>query len=98
MLTYYVIYRDDAKVRPAGIFVMDPVTEAAILWNHRQGAWTYDPSLVVRFLDDYRNLDRYENVDRSTVEGLVQEITGGASLPDDDSIMSMLQKGIQLAE
>ncbi|MGC5334855.1 hypothetical protein [Micromonospora sp. DT62] len=98
MLTYYVIYRDDAKARPAGIFIMDPATESAVLWNHRKAAWTYDPGLVLRFLDDYRNLDRYENVDRSAVEGVVQEVTGGECLPDEDSIALMLEEGLRSAQ
>jgi hypothetical protein len=98
MLTYYVVYRDDAKARPVGIFVMDPHAEAAILWNHRQGAWTYDPGLVLRYLNDYRNLDKYENVDRSTVEGMVEDVTGGEGLPDEDSIRLMLQQGLRSTE
>ncbi|RLK25409.1 hypothetical protein DER29_3414 [Micromonospora sp. M71_S20] len=98
MLTYYVIYRDDAKARPAGIFVMDLATGSAILWNHRKAAWAYDPDLVLRFLDDYRNLDRYENVDRSAVEAVVREVTGGEGLPDEDSIALMLQVGLRPAE
>lgn len=98
MLTYYVVYRDEGKTRPVGIFVMDVVTGAALLWDHRQRAWTYDPSLVVRFLDDYRNSDRYENVARSAVEGLAHTITGGGKLPDEHALTSILEEGRRGAE
>ncbi|WP_146604001.1 hypothetical protein [Micromonospora deserti] len=72
---------------------MDVAKRAAILWNHRTGNWSYNPSLVVRFLDDYRNIDRYEEVERSVIEGLVEQITGGRPLPDEGVIRRMLEKG-----
>ncbi|WP_218106006.1 hypothetical protein [Micromonospora citrea] len=91
-MTYYVIYRDEEKAKPAGIFVLDTASEAAVLWNHRQGSWTYNSELVARFLDDHRNLDRYENVDRSTVEGLAVLVTG-RELPEEAALLSMLERG-----
>ncbi|MEV1146362.1 hypothetical protein [Micromonospora sp. NPDC049799] len=95
MLTYYVIYRNDEKNSPRGLFIMDTRRGGALLWDHRQGAWSYDPALVVRFLDDYRNLDRYVSVPRSDAEGVVGEITGGEHLPEENALESMIEDGLQ---
>jgi hypothetical protein len=46
----------------------------------------YDPALVVRFLDDYRNFDRYHMVDRETAERATPQITGGEKVPDEEAI------------
>ncbi|GAB3945277.1 hypothetical protein [Micromonospora vulcania] len=89
MLTYYAIYRMDEKGDPAGLFIMDVGFGQAILWDHRAQAWSYDPDLVVRFLDDYRNIDRYRTVDRATAEGVALAVTGGVSLPDEQAIRGM---------
>lgn len=93
MLTYYVIYRNDDKADPRGLFVMDVERGGALLWNHRRGGWSYDPALVVRFLDDYRNLDRYENVERSVAADLSERITGMA-LPDEKFFAELLEAGL----
>ncbi|MFI5485764.1 hypothetical protein [Micromonospora echinaurantiaca] len=92
MLTYYVVYRTEAKTEPAGIFVMDVATGAAVLWNHRSRGWSYDPALVVRFLDDPRNVDRYEVVDLVTLQGLTETVTG-SPLPDERALRTMLEEG-----
>jgi hypothetical protein len=97
-LTYYLVYRDESRVETRGIFVMDAATGSAILWNHRLGEWTYDPDLVVRFLDDYRNGDRYENVDRAAAEGAAGPITGGSVLPEEATIVSILDEGLRRAD
>ncbi|WP_433129723.1 hypothetical protein ACQPWW_05415 [Micromonospora sp. CA-240977] len=88
-----MIYRTDEQERPAGIFVMDAGTGQAVLWDHRARAWAYDPNLVVRFLDDYRNMDRYKNVSRPAVEAVVEAVTGGEKLPDESSIRAMFRDG-----
>ncbi|MFC3504559.1 hypothetical protein ACFOOK_26825 [Micromonospora krabiensis] len=93
MLTYYVVYRNDERVEPGGIFVVDAETGDAILWDHRRATSTYEPGLVVRFLDDHRNLDRYETVARSDAEALSARITGGESLPDETTIRSLFRHG-----
>ncbi|MCO1598670.1 hypothetical protein M8C17_26325 [Micromonospora sp. RHAY321] len=88
-MSYYVIYRSDEKGPPAGLFVMDSGRGQAILWDHRKRAWAYDPGLVVRFLDDYRNIDRYDNVDRAVAERVAEAVTGGEKLPDESLIRAM---------
>jgi hypothetical protein len=93
MLTYYVLYRSDEKVDPVGVFIVDPTNGHALVWDHRRRAWTYDPGLAVRFLDDYRNFDRYETVDRSALERFVEQITGGVQLPDERSVQAMFAQG-----
>ncbi|WP_327042710.1 hypothetical protein OG400_11375 [Micromonospora ureilytica] len=92
-MSYYVIYRIDEQSGPAGLFVMDAGPGQAILWDHRARAWAYDPRLVVRFLDDYRNADRYKNVSRADAEAVVEVVTGGEALPDESSIRAMFERG-----
>ncbi|MBQ1029974.1 hypothetical protein ABZ388_13885 [Micromonospora parva] len=92
-MSYYVIYRTDEQSEPAGLFVMDVGVGQAVLWDHRARAWAYDPGLVVRFLDDYRNADRYNNVSRADAEAVVEAVTGGEKLPDEGSIRAMFQGG-----
>jgi hypothetical protein len=86
MYHYYATYKTTARDTPAGIFVMDVAGGHAMLWDHWAGAWVYDPGLVVRFLDDIRNEDRQETIDRSTAERITPSITGGEELPDEDTI------------
>ncbi|MEU4550831.1 hypothetical protein [Micromonospora violae] len=90
-MSYYVIYRIDEQSGPAGLFVMDAGLGQAILWDHRAQAWAYDPGLVVRFLDDYRNADRYKNVSRADAEAVVEAVTGRRELPDEASIRAMFK-------
>ncbi|MEU8209378.1 hypothetical protein AB0B85_09275 [Micromonospora sp. NPDC049044] len=93
-MTYYVIYRNDERVEgPAGLFVMEVGAGKAILWDHRSGAWAFDPALVMRFVNDYRNFDRFETVDRATAERVAETVSGGAPLPDEDGIRAMFESG-----
>ncbi|MEW2143937.1 hypothetical protein AB0869_14100 [Micromonospora vinacea] len=93
-MTYYVIYRNDERVGgPAGLFVMDVGAGNAILWDHRSGHWAFDPALVVRFVNDYRNVDRFETVDRATAERVAEAVSGGTALPDEDDIRAMFAPG-----
>ena len=91
MFTYYLIYRTRAKTAPTGIFVTEDAEGHAMLWDHRARAWVYDPALVVRFLDDYRNGGRYETADRETAERVTPQITRGEKLPDEDTIAWVFQ-------
>ncbi|WP_346119516.1 hypothetical protein [Micromonospora coerulea] len=68
---------------------MDAAHGHAMLWDHRRRAWTYNPGLAIRLLDDHRNFDRYEEVDRQTADQLVPGVTGGVPLPDEASIRSV---------
>jgi hypothetical protein len=86
MYSYYAIYATDDRGEPAGIIVMDAGPGHALLWDHKLGAWSYNPGLAVGFLDDYRNDDRQERVDRGTAERIAPSITGGEELPDEDTI------------
>ncbi|WP_433652651.1 hypothetical protein ACQP2C_10210 [Micromonospora zamorensis] len=90
-MSYYVIYRTDEQGEPAGLFVMDAGLGQAILWDHRARAWAYDPGLVVRFLEDYRNVDRYKNVGRAAAETVAEAVTVGEKLPDERSIRAMFK-------
>jgi hypothetical protein len=97
-LTYYVIYRNDERAGgPAGLFVMDVGEGKAILWDHRSGGWAFDPALVVRFVNDYRNADRYETVDRATAERVAETVSGGAALPDEEGIRALFALGVGAA-
>ncbi|MEU8184742.1 hypothetical protein AB0B86_28685 [Micromonospora sp. NPDC049047] len=94
LLTYYVIYRNDERVGgPAGLFVMNVGAGNAILWDHRRGGWAVDAGLVLRFLSDYRNMDRYENVDRAKAEQIAPIVTGSPGLPDEAAFELMLANG-----
>ncbi|MEV4118333.1 hypothetical protein [Micromonospora sp. NPDC049645] len=92
-MSYYVIYRIDEQSGPAGLFIMDAGLGQAVLWDHRARAWAYDPGLVVRFLDDYRNADRYKSVSRAEAEAVVEAVTDGQKLPDEGSIRAMFKAG-----
>ncbi|MER7889173.1 hypothetical protein ABTX15_05045 [Micromonospora sp. NPDC094482] len=92
-LAYYLICPESAEESPRGIFVMDVRSGGAILWNHRGRSWVYDPGLVTRFLDDYRNADRYQSVERQVVQGFVRDITGQTALPDEAAFRAMLAGG-----
>ncbi|MEU8422834.1 hypothetical protein AB0C15_18345 [Micromonospora sp. NPDC048835] len=93
-MTYYVIYRNDERLGgPAGIFVMDVGTGNAILWDHRSGRWAFDPALVVRFVNDDRNVDRFETVDRAIAERVAETVSGGSALPDEGGIRAMFAPG-----
>ncbi|MFG1650717.1 hypothetical protein ACGFIE_12355 [Micromonospora sp. NPDC049275] len=72
---------------------MDAGLGQAILWDHRVRAWAYDPGLVVRFLDDYRNADRYKSVSRADAAAVAVAVTGGIELPDETSIRAMFKDG-----
>ncbi len=87
MYSYFALWKKQVGVgEPTGIIVRDVKTGDALLWNHRQKAWQYNPDLVVRFLDDYRNLDQYEPIDRETAERVALGITGRQELPDEETI------------
>ncbi|MET7666516.1 hypothetical protein [Micromonospora luteifusca] len=92
-LSYYLFYRTDQSTVPAGLFVVGASQGEALLWDHRRGTWAYDPGLVTRFLNDYRNFDRCENVDRMRAEQVVQAITGVPALPDETAFHTMLASG-----
>ena len=86
MFSYYAIYNKRDREQPAGIFVMDVHAGHGMLWDHKLKAWSYNPALVVRFLDDDRNDDRWDSVDRSAAERITPQITQGEQLPDEDTI------------
>ncbi|TDC82379.1 hypothetical protein E1193_12015 [Micromonospora sp. KC606] len=92
MLTYYVLYRDDQRAKPSGVFVVDEVKGHAVIWDHRQRAWSYNPDLAFRFLADFDNIDRFEPIDRSCMERIAGQVTGGVSLPDPEAIERVFQE------
>lgn len=92
MLSYYAIYENDTTERPRGIFLLDNRTGDGMLWNHMNKAWRYDPGLIIQFLDDYRNQERFKTVDRATAEEVTLEVTGGKeALPDEETINWIFQ-------
>ncbi|MFF3854255.1 hypothetical protein [Micromonospora sp. NPDC002575] len=90
MLTYYVIYRDEDEGDPAGIFIVDPLKGRALVWNHRLEGWSYDPGLAFRFLEDYRNVDRYREVDESRARQVALAVTG-AEMPGESEVATIFQ-------
>jgi hypothetical protein len=96
MLSYYAIYKHDTTEHPTepptGIAFLDNGTGDGMIWDHMQKAWVYDPGLIIRFLDDYRNQDRFKTVDRATAEAVTLEVTGGKEgLPDEETIRWIFQ-------
>ena len=91
MFSYYAIYNIRDKAQPAGLFVMDVGAGHALLWDHKAKAWSYNPALVVRFLDDDRNEDRWASVNRSSAEGIALRVTEGEALPDEETIAWIFQ-------
>ncbi|WP_433129725.1 hypothetical protein ACQPWW_05420 [Micromonospora sp. CA-240977] len=92
-LTYYAIYRSDDSRVPAGLFVLEVGYGRALLWDHRCGSWAFDPGLVMRFLNDHRNVDRYDTVDRAEAERIAVVVTGSPALPDEETFHLMLANG-----
>ncbi|MBO4164798.1 hypothetical protein [Micromonospora antibiotica] len=92
MLTYYVLSRNAQTAEPAGVFVIDPARGHALMWDHRRRSWVYNPGLVTRFLDDYRNLDRYREVDRVAADQVALAVTGGQFLPDAETIEGIFEQ------
>ncbi|MET8230182.1 hypothetical protein ABZS77_05815 [Micromonospora sp. NPDC005298] len=94
-MIYHVTYRNDERIGgPAGLFVTDGGPGNAILWDHRSREWAFDPGLVVRFVNDHRNVDRFDTVDRTTAERVAEVVTGGAVLPGEEEIRSMFPSGV----
>src|SRR5690349_15838308 len=96
MLSYYAIYKHDMADRstepPTGIALLDNGTGDGMIWDHLQKAWIYDPGLIVRFLDDHRNWDRVEEIQREKAEAVTLEVTGGKEgLPDEETIRWIFQ-------
>lgn len=91
MLAYYAIHESRERTGPPkGICVLDPVRGGALIWDHTQGKWQYNPELVNRLIFDRTHLGRTESVDRSTAERLALEITGAESLPAETAIYRIL--------
>ncbi|MDG4820928.1 hypothetical protein O7635_03555 [Asanoa sp. WMMD1127] len=86
MYSYYVVYGRRDREQAAGVFVMDVGPGDALLWDHKLKAWSYNPALVVGFLDDDRNDDRWASVDRAEAERIALGVTGGEELPDEETI------------
>ena len=91
MLSYYAVFDRSSKEPPVGLIAKDAATGRALIWNHRKGAWDYQPGLVARFLGTVENEDRYEPIDRETAERIAPEISGGEPLPDEESIRWVFQ-------
>jgi hypothetical protein len=88
MLSYYALYREEAgKGPPGGIIITDERTGDALLWSHRERAWSYDPDLVDRWLGDPDNWDRFKPVNRAEAEIVTMVVTRAQeALPDEDTI------------
>jgi hypothetical protein len=91
MYSYYAVYNKRDRDQVAGLFVMDVRAGHGLLWDHRLKAWSYNPELVLRFLDDDRNDDRWDSVDRAIAERIAPSITGGEELPDEETIAWVFQ-------
>ncbi|WP_234587719.1 hypothetical protein [Micromonospora sp. MH99] len=89
-MTYYVIYRNDERTGgPAGLFVMSSDAGKALLWDHRVGDWVVDTDLVLRFINNLGNIDRFETVDRAQAESVADVVTGGRALPDEHGLRAL---------
>jgi hypothetical protein len=92
MLAYYAVYDEDvSKPPPTGIFVLDPRKQDAMYWSHEAMAWQYNPRFIIGFLDDERNWEKYEPVERATAERITAELTKATAgfvqqLPDEATI------------
>jgi hypothetical protein len=91
MLTYYIIYKSETDRTPAGIIVRGRGGVDALIWNHRLGAWQYNPRTAVDFLGNDENWDSYEAVPREVAERVAPQVTGGEELPDEDTIRWIFQ-------
>lgn len=92
MLAYYAIHETRERTGPPkGICVLDPVRGGALIWDHSQGKWQYNPGLVNRLIFDRTHLGRAQAVDRAAAERLALEITGAESLPAETVIYRILE-------
>ncbi|MFD0593571.1 hypothetical protein ACFQZ4_14450 [Catellatospora coxensis] len=64
----------------------------AMLWDHRQKAWVYDPTTVAYVMDHHDYVDRSEEISREQAEELTLQITKGKeALPDEETILWIFQ-------
>ncbi|MFI1192220.1 hypothetical protein ACH4T9_02915 [Micromonospora sp. NPDC020750] len=97
MLTYYTIYRTEEKGEAAGLFIMDVDSGDALVWSNRLHEWTYNPGLAVRFLDDYRNFGRYEELGAAEVQPIAERLTG-AALPGEAEVVGWFRGAAEARE
>ena len=91
MLNYYAIYENSTTEPPVGIIALEPAEGDALIWDHMQEAWSYDPWTAVEFLDDFRNFERYEPISREKAEQITPGIADGEKLPDEETILWIFQ-------
>ncbi|EEP73476.1 hypothetical protein MCAG_03803 [Micromonospora sp. ATCC 39149] len=87
MQTYYAIYKNEIEGDPVGMFILDPSKGRALIWNHRIKAWSYEPGLDFRSLEDCRNVDRYREIDESEARQVALAVTGG-DLPGEGQVVA----------
>jgi hypothetical protein len=86
-LAYYALYRScAADPEASGVVVLETETPDALLWDHTQKAWVYNPGAAHRILFKRKNSERIRSVSRAEAEGVTPGITGGELLPDEETI------------
>jgi len=86
-LAYYALYRSNVTdPELAGIVVLETQNSDALLWDHSQKAWVYEPETAHRILFNRKNLERIRPMDRSEAEQVTRGVTGGEALPDEETI------------
>jgi hypothetical protein len=90
-MNYCAIFEKRVEIgRPRGLFVVDMVNNHYVLWDHRAKGWVYDGAIVLRFLENPDNIDRFELVSRERAVEIAPSITG-ESLPDEDTFQWIFQ-------
>jgi hypothetical protein len=91
MLAYYAIYETTNRQGPAkGICVVDPRTGDALIWNHRNEEWEYNPELAGRLIFDLRSPGRTKEVDRPAAERIAVDLALRRPLPAEEEIQQLL--------
>jgi hypothetical protein len=94
-LFYFVLYRSREDRTPAGIVVqgtggLEVPTGHGLIWNHRLGAWQYNPGMADRAVGD-EDWDLSDELTREEAERVAPVVTGGEELPDEDTIWWIFQ-------
>ncbi|MFF2552673.1 hypothetical protein ACFVUS_16830 [Nocardia sp. NPDC058058] len=91
MLYYRAVHEGDyGTTPPFTVFVTTDKSDDALVWAQRIQMWQYDPGRVIGFINDFRNDDRWELVDRGAAEefsrGLAVVGSSASELPSEDWI------------
>jgi hypothetical protein len=86
-LVYYLLYKTTvSQPPPTGIVILESRTTDALVWDHLDKAWVYDPELAHEAVFGFENWEKFRAVSRAEAEEATPGITETEPLPDEDTI------------